>query len=82
MAKLLALYNTPVDAVAFDKFYHATHVPIAKKVPGRRRYEVSDGRSAAVRVEGNLALCRRSPALISAAGCKKFDSCEITPRLA
>ena len=43
MAKLIALYNKPVDAAAFDKYYTATHVPIAKKVPGLRRYEVSDG---------------------------------------
>ena len=43
MAKLIALYNKPVDAAAFDNYYTATHVPIAKKVPGLRRYEVSDG---------------------------------------
>ena len=43
MAKLIALYNKPIDAMAFDKYYTATHVPIAKKVPGLRRYEVSDG---------------------------------------
>ena len=43
MAKLIALYNKPVDAVAFDKYYTTTHVPIAKEVPGLKRYEVSDG---------------------------------------
>ena len=26
-----------------DKYYFSTHVPIAKKVPGLRRYEVSSG---------------------------------------
>ena len=42
-AKLIALYNKPVDAMAFDKYYYATHVPIAKRIPGLKRYEVSDG---------------------------------------
>ena len=43
MAKLLALYKTPADKAAFDRYYHATHVPIAKKVPGLRAYEISQG---------------------------------------
>ena len=43
MAKLIALYKKPADAAKFDKYYFATHVPIAKKVPGLRRYEISEG---------------------------------------
>src|ERR1044071_4251823 len=43
MAKLVALYKKPVDAAVFDAYYFGTHVPIAKKVPGLRRYEVSAG---------------------------------------
>ena len=43
MARLLAMYKTPKDAVAFDKYYFETHVPIAKKIPGLRKYEVSQG---------------------------------------
>jgi len=43
MAKLIAMYKTPPDAAAFDRYYYATHVPIAKKVPGLRTYEVSRG---------------------------------------
>ena len=43
MAKLIALYKKPADAAAFDSYYFSTHVPIAKKVPGLRRYEVSAG---------------------------------------
>ena len=43
MAKLIAMYKTPPDKAAFDRYYEATHVPIAKKVPGLRRYEVSRG---------------------------------------
>jgi len=43
MAKLIALYRKPADTARFDRYYYSTHVPIAKKVPGLRRYEVSDG---------------------------------------
>lgn len=43
MATLVALYNKPADAVAFDSYYFSTHVPIAKKIPGLRRYQVSVG---------------------------------------
>ncbi len=43
MARLVVLYRTPKDASAFDKYYFETHVPIAKKIPGLRKYEVSEG---------------------------------------
>ena len=43
MAQLVVMYRTPKDPVAFDKYYFATHVPIAKKIPGLRKYEVSHG---------------------------------------
>lgn len=43
MAKLVALYKKPADPVAFDNYYFSTHVPIAKKIAGLRRYEVSAG---------------------------------------
>lgn len=43
MARLLVLYKTPKDPQAFDEYYMKTHVPIAKKIPGLRRYEVSRG---------------------------------------
>lgn len=43
MAKLLVMYKTPADPAAFDAYYYGTHVPIAKKIPGLRRYEVSAG---------------------------------------
>ena len=43
MAKLIAMYKKPANAQAFDTYYYKTHVPIAKKVPGLRRYEVSTG---------------------------------------
>lgn len=43
MATLVALYNKPSDAAAFDRYYYSTHVPLAKKIAGLRRYEVSAG---------------------------------------
>ena len=43
MAQLIALYKTPKDPKAFDAYYFSTHVPLAKKIPGLQKYEVSDG---------------------------------------
>ncbi|MCP5280946.1 MAG: EthD family reductase [Rhodoferax sp.] len=43
MAKLYAIYQQPADAQAFDRYYYNTHVPLAKKIPGLRSYEVTRG---------------------------------------
>ncbi len=43
MAKLYAIYQQPADAAVFDAYYYATHVPLAKKIPGLRSYEVTHG---------------------------------------
>ena len=43
MAQLLVLYNAPTDPAAFDRYYHQTHIPIAKKIPGLRSYVISNG---------------------------------------
>jgi len=43
MAELVVLYKTPKDAAAFDKYYFETHVPLAKKLPGLKKYAVSKG---------------------------------------
>jgi uncharacterized protein (TIGR02118 family) len=43
MAKLVVLYKTPTDAAAFDKYYNEAHIPLAKKIPGVRNYEISRG---------------------------------------
>lgn len=43
MAKLIAMYKTPKDAAAFDQYYFSTHVPLAKKIPGLLKYDVSEG---------------------------------------
>jgi uncharacterized protein (TIGR02118 family) len=47
MARLVVVYKTPKDTSAFDRYYFSTHVALAKKIPGLRRYEISDGAVAA-----------------------------------
>jgi len=39
----MVMYKTPADAAAFDKYYFETHVPLAQKIPGLRKFEVSQG---------------------------------------
>ena len=41
MARLVVMYNKPADAAAFDAYYFAKHVPLAKTIPGLRSYEIS-----------------------------------------
>jgi uncharacterized protein (TIGR02118 family) len=41
MAKMLVIYKTPADPEAFDRHYFEVHVPLAKKLPGLRRYDIS-----------------------------------------
>ena len=43
MAKLVVMYRTPKDPAAFDSYYFEKHIPIAKKIPGLRKYEVTQG---------------------------------------
>ena len=43
MARMLVIYRTPEDVEAFDRHYFDIHVPLAKKIPGLRKYEVSHG---------------------------------------
>ena len=43
MAQLLVLYNAPADPAAFQDYYHRTHTPLAKKIPGLRSLTISDG---------------------------------------
>jgi uncharacterized protein (TIGR02118 family) len=43
MAQVVVMYKTPKDAAAFDKHYDELHIPLAKKIPGLRKYEVSKG---------------------------------------
>jgi uncharacterized protein (TIGR02118 family) len=37
------MYGSPTDPGVFDKYYFESHVPIAKRIPGLRKYEVSRG---------------------------------------
>jgi uncharacterized protein (TIGR02118 family) len=41
MTKVIAVYRQPKDARSFDKYYAETHTPLAKKMPGLRRLEVT-----------------------------------------
>jgi|GraSoiStandDraft_28_1057319.scaffolds.fasta_scaffold220481_1 uncharacterized protein (TIGR02118 family) len=41
MTKVIAVYRQPKDTKSFDKYYAETHTPLAKKLPGLRRLEVT-----------------------------------------
>lgn len=43
MAKLVVLYKKPKNADAFDEYYASTHVPLANKIPGLKKYDISQG---------------------------------------
>jgi uncharacterized protein (TIGR02118 family) len=43
MTRMVVIYRTPKNVEAFDRHYFEIHVPLAKKIPGLRKYEVSDG---------------------------------------
>lgn len=34
------LYNTPEDPAAFERHYREVHIPLAKQLPGLRRYTI------------------------------------------
>src|SRR5215831_14704869 len=43
MAKILVMYKKPKSAEAFDKHYASVHIPLAKKIPGLTKYDISKG---------------------------------------
>ena len=43
MARMLVIYQTPKDPAAFDQHYVNIHLPLAKQLPGLRKYEISKG---------------------------------------
>jgi uncharacterized protein (TIGR02118 family) len=43
MAQMIVIYRTPRDVEAFDRHYFDIHVPLVRKLPGLKKYEVSDG---------------------------------------
>lgn len=38
--RFIALYETPADPEAFDRHYREVHIPLARRLPGVRRYTV------------------------------------------
>ena len=43
MARMVVIYKTPQNPAEFDQHYFNTHIPMAKKLPGLKKYEVSKG---------------------------------------
>jgi uncharacterized protein (TIGR02118 family) len=43
MAKVVVLYKKPNDAEVFNKHYSSVHIPLAKKIPGLKKYDISAG---------------------------------------
>jgi uncharacterized protein (TIGR02118 family) len=43
MIRLTVLYGQPDDTEAFERHYRDVHIPLAKKLPGLRRYTISRG---------------------------------------
>ncbi len=46
MARFIILWNKPTDLEAFDRHYREVHIPLAKAMPGLRRYTLSRDTSA------------------------------------
>ena len=40
MIRLLVLYGHPQDPAAFDKYYRDTHIPIAKRMKGLKKWTI------------------------------------------
>jgi uncharacterized protein (TIGR02118 family) len=40
---MIVVWRKPADTKTFDERYFGTHVPLAKKLPGLRKYVVSSG---------------------------------------
>ena len=43
MARMIVMYRKPANPAEFQKHYFEVHVPLAKQLPGLRKYEVSTG---------------------------------------
>jgi uncharacterized protein (TIGR02118 family) len=41
MVKLIALYKKPADVKAFEEHYFNIHLPLADKIPGLKKTEIS-----------------------------------------
>lgn len=42
-ARFLVLYEAPADPAAFDRHYREVHLPLARRLPGLRRYTLGSG---------------------------------------
>ena len=42
-AQLVVTYQMPSDTAAFDHHYREVHAPLARKIPGLRRFETNAG---------------------------------------
>lgn len=40
MVRLLVLYGHPKDPAAFEKYYHETHIPIARQMKGLKKWTI------------------------------------------
>ncbi|HET9173121.1 MAG TPA: EthD family reductase [Actinospica sp.] len=40
-ARFIVLWETPTDVEAFDRHYREVHIPLARELPGLRRYLIS-----------------------------------------
>lgn len=47
MVRLLVLYGHPKDPAAFDKYYRETHIPIAKRMKGLKKWTIGKVQGAA-----------------------------------
>ena len=56
MRKVLALYRTPDDVEAFMTHYNGVHVPLARKIPGLSKIEITSITRTLVGEEGNFLL--------------------------
>ncbi|MGA7524121.1 MAG: EthD family reductase [Acidobacteriaceae bacterium] len=43
MATVIVLYKTPKNPATFASEYNTVHIPLARKLPGLRKYEISQG---------------------------------------
>jgi uncharacterized protein (TIGR02118 family) len=55
-ARMVVVFRPPLDNDAFDRHYFDVHVPLAKKLPGLRRYEVSRGTIATLNAAADTYL--------------------------
>jgi uncharacterized protein (TIGR02118 family) len=46
MIRLTVLYGHPQDPVAFDRYYHEVHIPIAKQMKGLKGWTIGKCESA------------------------------------